>query len=492
VGDGDVVVSARSTGLSTYETVTISFYPNLVFSMFHLANGMLNVIYLNILHNNISGGVIFNVVGIGTLTIRSCNVYGSTNPEIISICNYTFIQTNGNSSISILSTTFGNLTFRSNSLVTFIGDYGNITITQSTFEYILSNGTEGVLISTPSSSGSVNSYLISLTNIFVYNVTTMYNASSTTSGSGGLISVYQTTQSISLSNSEFEDVVVGGNTNGGIIYVGSGTTVGISECSFENIGTSWNGGILYVSSCTGLVSISSSVFLSISVSGNGGAIYFGGDTSFGVSSSTFGFCTANGFGGAIASNSTKEGNRALSNDLFEENTGNGGNDYCDVSPSDTSVLYYNSTSISGVSSLSLAPSLFYNYIGVCFDCLITGDCVQNIVGVSATTGTDAPFCGNLSFQCKTLVYSLNTVLRSGGQVILNSGDYSKNNTQILKNFTLIGNSSNSSTYPKISLESTSSGVLFNGTNRVYQFSYLKFVHSSTSSVGNSLFITSLK
>jgi hypothetical protein len=320
----------------------------------------------------------------------------------------------------------------------------------------------------------------------------MYNKPGATSGLGGIFSVYQTTQAISISNCDFVDIVVGGNTSGGIIYLGSGTIVGVSGCTFENIGTTWNGGVIYVSSCTGLVSISSSTFLSISALGNGGAIFFGGDVSFIVSSSTFGFCSANGYGGAIASNSTKEGNRVLSSILFEENTGNGGNDFCDVSPSASSVLYYNSTSLSGVSSLSLAPSLFYNNVGVSMDCLITGDCVQNLVGVSATTGTDAPFCGNLSFQCKTLGYSLNTVLRTGGQVILNSGDYTKNNTQISKNFTLIGNSSNPSTYPKISLDSPSSGVLFNGTSRIYQFSYLKFVHSSGSSVGNTLFITCLK
>jgi hypothetical protein len=296
-----------------------------------------------------------------------------------------------------------------------------------------------------------------------------------------LISVYRTSELISISKSEFGSIYIGGNTSGGILYVEIGKSLNFSDCTFENIGTSWNGGILFISSCVESILISSCNFLNISSSGEGGAIYFGEDTSFSVSSCKFGFCVAGGYGGGIASNSTKEGDRLLLNDVFEENTGNGGNDYCDVSESVFSIMYYNSTSISGVLSLSLSPSFFYNYVGASMDCILSGDCVQNLV-VGMETGVDAMFCGTSNFPCKSLGYILAKVLQNGGYVILNSGNYSMNNTQISKDFSITGNSSGTSTYPIIFTNSSTNGVLFNGANRVFYLSYLKFLHSSTSAL----------
>jgi hypothetical protein len=495
VNDSNVVIIARSIDLGIYEDVSLLFYPTTysVFkSLFYLEDGFLNIINLYLLHNNYSGGCFFNINGTGNLIITNCNIYGSQNADLPSICNYAFIRSNDNSSIEILNCVFGNITLQSESLISFIGEYGNISLLSCTFEYISSNGSNGLLICTPlDDSLSINSYYIMISNILVYNIKTMYERENSAKSYGGLISVFKTTESISILNSEFENVMIGGNTSGGIIYVGEGKSLLISNSTFNEIGTCLNGGVLYVESCDETVLIKSSYFENIISSGSGGAIYFGESTSFNVSSTTFIFCRTNGYGGAIAINSTMIGDRYFINDNFEENIATGGinkgNDFCDISLSSSTASLYNYSSVSGVTTLSQSPSFYINLLNISIDCLISGSCIQSVVYVSPS-GNDVVFCGNLNFPCNSLDYSILNVLQNGGQVIINEGNYYKSNTQFSKNMIMIGNSNEISRYPVIIPNSSTNGTMFDGINRLYQFSFLKIIYSS-SLIGNTIFST---
>jgi hypothetical protein len=311
---------------------------------------------------------------------------------------------------------------------------------------------------------------------------------------GGLIYVSSSIEGISILNSGFEDIIIEDNCNGGIIYVGSGKSFVIIGCSFEEIRSANNGGVIYVNSCMSLVSISLSEFRNTYSSNDGGAIFFGELISFNISSSSFYFCSAGRYGGAIASASTLEGNRYFINDIFEENVAfseiNGGNDYCDVSSSSSSISFYNITSISAVTSISQSPAFYYLSINTSLDCLLNRSCERFVVFVSSQ-GADTYYCGSINFPCKTLEFSINNVLSNGGQIIVDEGNYTKSNNILEKDVNIFGNvnSNDESLYPIILSNSSTGGTLFNGNDHYLQFSYLRFLCSSTSPLGNTFFST---
>jgi hypothetical protein len=210
----------------------------------------------------------------------------------------------------------------------------------------------------------------------------------------------------------------------------------ISNSKFINISSTGCGSCINVTNIT-VLNIISCEFNNASSSGDGGSIYFGeGSFSLTVNLSTFSSCSSmNGNGGAIAYGSNSGSYVGLHDDTFNGNiagSGKKGNDYCDVSSDNSSLVLYNCSSITSIITNSLSDKFFHISSNHSLDIFLTSFCNSNytIYYININNGNDVEGCGSLLSYCKTFEHTMNNISTYPKGIIINIGDYYFSNVSL--------------------------------------------------------------
>jgi hypothetical protein len=221
--------------------------------------------YLTFLHGSTSRGLFFSFSNGGAISISESTITRDTSTSPTS---YSFLTITGGSSLILSAVNVTNLLFGSVSTVSLINCAGTSTITilGSTFTNISSGGSSGAIFTDGGSSGDKTVNLLingsSFTNISTSSVAT--GIVITMVGGGG--------SSLIVHTSNFTTVfttVSTGLTLGGGIFVNDSSFVELDGNIFSQIQNVSSGGGLYVGN-SGSVLISGCVFTNIPVRTSGG------------------------------------------------------------------------------------------------------------------------------------------------------------------------------------------------------------------------------
>jgi hypothetical protein len=328
------------------------------------------------------------------LELNKIIVKGTSLTGSITNANYPFVVLIGGPKFLSQKVVYVNMSFGNiNGSIIYVNNSANITFTGESTISNIANGVSGfgggLIISAPWTSPSA--IRLSISGVICSNL------SATNASSGGLINVVNTNQSILLDGVLMVNVTVWNSTTlGGAVNINAAYSINFAYCNFTNIKAK-TGGAIYINNCTNII-FTFCRFVSVeSVNGFGGAIFFGTVADFSIQNCLFQLCKSSGIGGALASNSTSAvGLRSIKASNFSGNIGgteNYGNDLADISPTNSSMSYYTTESISQVISGSSSIKFYYNNSNISMDCLLNSSCDTNTVYVSSS-GSDSVICGS--------------------------------------------------------------------------------------------------
>jgi hypothetical protein len=299
----------------------------------------------------------------------------------------------------------------------------------------------------------------------------------------------------------FENISFSGTSS--IVKAAGSISISISNSKFKSIRSSGGGSCVNVENVIDL-NIISSDFEDINSTLDGGSVYFGeGSLKLTISSSTFKSCKSlNGNGGAIAYGSKSGTFLLLEGNDFNENSAGSekkGNDYCDVTDDNSTLVLYDCSSLKSITSNSDSDKFFHLSAEFSLDIYYFSNlCISGYLLVfidqNSEVEVDDENCGNYFSRCKTFEYVMNSVVVNSKEIIvLNSGSYdftskSLNSATLLVEGMITSYTGdvvpeNVETYPKIIGSSTSyvnSGRIFNIDISDVTFRYIQFLFSPDS------------
>jgi hypothetical protein len=264
-----------------------------------------------------------------------------------------------------------------------------------------------------------------------------------------------------------------------IIESSGNSSITILNCSFNCINGSGKGcGMNIVSSFS--FNIILCEFENVSSDGDGGCIYFGENSlSLVINSSSFSSCSSRtGYGGAVAYENNNGIYICLFSDEFNDNNcgeGKKGNDYCDISSSNSSLSLYSCSSLSFIRSSSTYDRFYHTSSNLSLDFLVEhcGNITLFFVDCNSTTAANSEICGGFFLPCLSFDYVLFNFVSNPMGILLNSGNYNISYysffsrvvsvTGLTKSYNGNVDLNESNTYPVIisnSSEILNSGIVF--------------------------------
>jgi hypothetical protein len=379
----------------------------------------------------------------------------------------------------------------------FIIDTGNLSI--NNVRFLHNDDSKGIFISITGTRGSLELKSciiygsISDLTVFASGYSFIMLSVNETNNDGIII-----LDNVTFSNISFENKSCIECKGSGFIYIFNST--------FDFISSTGSGSCINVSNIT-VLNIISCEFNNVTSSGDGGSIYFGeGSFSFTVNLTNFSSCcSTNGNGGAIAYASRIGNYLKLHGDVFNRNragSGKKGNDYCDVSSDNSSLVLYSCSSITSIITNSLNYKIYHISADRSFDIFLTSLCNSNynIYYVSIDNGNDIGTCGSLLLYCKTFEYTMNNLSTYPKGIIINTGEYYFSNVSLNSKTLLVAGMvydyngdfgmDDIDSYPSIIaniMTKTSNSAIFHFIYSNGIFEYLKLLFSPNSHKENYFF-----